>query len=81
VAHASHNEPLIGFMTAISEVIHSATAIEPFDTDEIRHQTIAAHARIQAAIVAGDAGPQSAGWRVTSALWRRARGAVPGRLS
>jgi GntR family transcriptional repressor for pyruvate dehydrogenase complex len=54
VALASRNEPLIGFMTAISEVIHSATALEPFDTDEVRGLTIAAHDRIQAAIAAGD---------------------------
>jgi DNA-binding FadR family transcriptional regulator len=54
VALASRNEPLIGFMSAISEVIHSATEGEPFDTDEVRGLTIAAHERIQAAIVAGD---------------------------
>ena len=55
VAGASHNVPLVGFMTAISAVIHSGTKIEPFDTDEVRRLTIAAHDRIQAAIVAGDA--------------------------
>jgi len=54
VALASRNEPLIGFMSAISEVIHSATEGAPFDTDEIRGLTIAAHERIQAAIVSGD---------------------------
>lgn len=55
VALASHNEPLIGFMSAISGVIHSATEPEPFDTDEVRGLTIAAHERIFAAIAAGDA--------------------------
>jgi GntR family transcriptional repressor for pyruvate dehydrogenase complex len=54
VARASRNEPLIGFMTAIAGVIHSATALEPFDTDEVRALTIAAHDRILAAISAGD---------------------------
>jgi GntR family transcriptional repressor for pyruvate dehydrogenase complex len=55
VANASHNEPLIGFMTAISAVIQSATENPQLDSDEVRRQTIAAHARIQAAIFAGDA--------------------------
>jgi DNA-binding FadR family transcriptional regulator len=54
VANASHNEPLIGFMTAISTVIQSATENPQLDSDEVRSQTIAAHARIQAAIEAGD---------------------------
>ncbi len=54
IADSSHNEPLIGFMAAISDVIHSSTKSEPFDTDDIRQLTIAAHERIQAAIIAGD---------------------------
>jgi DNA-binding FadR family transcriptional regulator len=54
VANASHNEPLIGFMTAISAVIQSATENPQLDSDEVRDQTIAAHERIQAAVVAGD---------------------------
>ena len=54
VAQASRNEPLIGFMSAIAGVIHAATDGEPLDTDEVRGLTIAAHERIQAAIVAGD---------------------------
>ncbi|HTJ65868.1 MAG TPA: FadR/GntR family transcriptional regulator [Alphaproteobacteria bacterium] len=54
VANASHNEPLIGFMTAISTVIQSATENPQLDSDEVRGQTIAAHERIQAAILAGD---------------------------
>jgi len=54
VALASHNEPLIGFMTAISDVIHSATELDPLDTDEVRGLTIAAHERIHAAIAAQD---------------------------
>jgi len=54
VALASHNEPLIGFMTAIAGVIHSATELDPLDTDEVRGLTIAAHKRIHAAIAAGD---------------------------
>jgi GntR family transcriptional repressor for pyruvate dehydrogenase complex len=54
VALASHNEPLIGFMSAISGVIRMATELDPFDTDEVRGLTIAAHERIHAAIAAGD---------------------------
>jgi GntR family transcriptional repressor for pyruvate dehydrogenase complex len=54
VALASHNEPLIGFMSAISGVIRTATELDPFDTDEVRGLTIAAHERIHAAIAAGD---------------------------
>ncbi len=55
VANASHNEPLVGFMTAISAVIQSATENPQLDSDEVRRQTIAVHDRIQAAIFAGDA--------------------------
>jgi GntR family transcriptional repressor for pyruvate dehydrogenase complex len=54
VVQASHNDPLIGFMIAISETIRSGTDIEPFDSDDVRRLTIAAHERIQAAIAAGD---------------------------
>jgi GntR family transcriptional regulator, transcriptional repressor for pyruvate dehydrogenase complex len=54
VANASHNEPLIGFMAAISTVIQSATENPLLDSDEVRDQTIAAHERILAAILAGD---------------------------
>src|SRR5262249_44880671 len=75
VALASHNEPLIGFMTAISDVIQSATALEPFDTDEVRGLTIAAHERIYAAIAAqdGDAAERRMG-RHVGAYGAKARG-------
>jgi DNA-binding FadR family transcriptional regulator len=54
IALASRNEPLIGFMTAIADVIHAATKDDPFDSDDVRRETIAAHDRILAAIVVGD---------------------------
>lgn len=50
VARASGNELLIGFMSALSEAIYTATDIEPFLSPDIRALTAKAHARITDAI-------------------------------
>jgi DNA-binding FadR family transcriptional regulator len=54
LAVASHNEILRGFIVAISNLIHKASAIEDFASDEIRAAVIKAHRRILDAIVAKD---------------------------
>lgn len=54
VVRASHNEPLIAFMTAISRPIHAATEIRSVNTDEIRHAVIRAHERVLQAIIDRD---------------------------
>jgi DNA-binding FadR family transcriptional regulator len=54
VTHASHNELLISFMTALSHAINAATEIETLDSDEIRAATNRAHERIYMAIRDGD---------------------------
>ena len=51
VADASGNLLLSTFIKSISDLIHQGTAIEAADTDEARDVVIAAHQRIQAAIV------------------------------
>jgi DNA-binding FadR family transcriptional regulator len=51
---ASHNEILRGFIVAISSLIHKASALEDFASDEIRAAVIKAHRRILDAIVAKD---------------------------
>ncbi|MET9387754.1 FCD domain-containing protein [Streptomyces sp. NPDC002928] len=50
VARASGNELLIGFMSALSRSIYSATDIEHFLDDDIRQVTAQAHARVAQAI-------------------------------
>lgn len=52
---ASHNELLVALMKVLSEVIDRTTAIEAFDSDEVRAATLRIHRRILAAIVDGDA--------------------------
>lgn len=55
VVHASHNELLIAFMTAIAEAIRTTTAEDSFNSDKVQQDTLRAHARILDAIVARDA--------------------------
>jgi DNA-binding FadR family transcriptional regulator len=55
VVHASHNELLIAFMTAIAGAVHAATAEDNFNSDEVQQDTLRAHARILDAILARDA--------------------------
>lgn len=55
VIRASHNDLLVALMNVLSEVIARATAIEAFDSDEVRAATLQIHRRILAAIVDGDA--------------------------
>lgn len=62
VVHASHNELLIAFMTAIGEAVHAATEADNFNSDEVRKATLFAHERIIDAIVARDA--EAAGRRM-----------------
>jgi GntR family transcriptional regulator, transcriptional repressor for pyruvate dehydrogenase complex len=54
LALASHNEILQAFIVAISNLIHQASAIEDFASEEIRAAVIKAHRRILDAIVAKD---------------------------
>ncbi|MFF3492147.1 FadR/GntR family transcriptional regulator [Streptomyces sp. NPDC002795] len=54
VARASGNELLIGLMTALADAIHSATDIEHFLDDDIRHLTVRAHSRVNESIRARD---------------------------
>jgi DNA-binding FadR family transcriptional regulator len=55
VVRASHNELLVSFMEVLSAAIHQATAIEAFDSEEVRASTLKIHRAILDAIVAGDA--------------------------
>lgn len=55
IAVASHNELLRAFIVAISSMIHRASAIENFATDDVRAQVVKAHRRILDAIAAKDA--------------------------
>jgi DNA-binding FadR family transcriptional regulator len=54
VAHASHSALLIAFMEALGPRLHDPH-VESFVTSAMRPDVLAAHARVQAAIVAGDA--------------------------
>jgi DNA-binding FadR family transcriptional regulator len=54
VVHASHNELLIAFMTAIAQAVHAATEADNFNSDAVREATLRAHDRILDAIVARD---------------------------
>lgn len=54
VATASHNELLMGFMTALSNAIYSSTQNTAFVDDEVRKTTYRAHKTITDAIRAGD---------------------------
>src|ERR1700692_3902658 len=55
VAMASHNELLIGFMTALSHAIYSGTDNAAFVDDNVRAVTQRAHRSITNAIRSGDA--------------------------
>jgi DNA-binding FadR family transcriptional regulator len=55
IASASHNELLRAFLTASSNLIYKATAIDNFSTEDVRRQVIQAHRRILQAIAAKDA--------------------------
>jgi DNA-binding FadR family transcriptional regulator len=55
VARASHNELLVRFMNVLSNAIHDATALEAFDSPDVRASTLRIHRGILAAIVDGDA--------------------------
>lgn len=55
VARASHNELLIGFMTALSQAIYTGTENAAFIDENVRAVTARAHRSITAAIRSGDA--------------------------
>ena len=55
VARASHNELLVRFMNVLSNAIHDATALEAFDSADVRASTLRIHRGILAAIVDRDA--------------------------
>jgi DNA-binding FadR family transcriptional regulator len=55
IASASHNELLRAFLTASSNLIYKATAIDNFSTEDVRRQVIQAHRRILEAIAERDA--------------------------
>ena len=55
VVRASHNALLISVMEVLAHAIHEATAIEAFNSDDVRHATLAIHRAILDAIAAGDA--------------------------
>src|SRR5690606_19088694 len=50
VAHASHNELLMGFMTALSSAIYDSTDNKGFVNEEVRSTAVNAHQRINEAI-------------------------------
>jgi GntR family transcriptional regulator, transcriptional repressor for pyruvate dehydrogenase complex len=54
VAEASHNELLIGFISALSEAIYLSTDNQRFVSAEVRSQTVRAHEAVTAAIKAQD---------------------------
>jgi GntR family transcriptional regulator, transcriptional repressor for pyruvate dehydrogenase complex len=62
VAVASHNELLIGFMSALSQAIYAGTADEAFIDAEVRAVTSTAHRMITSAI--RDRDPATAGRRM-----------------
>lgn len=63
VANASHNELLMGMMTALSRAIYTATENEGFITDTVRSTTLRAHRSITRAIREQD--PEAALRRMT----------------
>lgn len=54
VVRASRNELLISIINVLSNAIHEATAIEAFDSPEVREATLKIHRSILAAIRDGD---------------------------
>ncbi len=55
VVRASHNDLLIGFMEVLSNAIHQETALDAFDSPQVRAATLKIHRSIFNAITAGDA--------------------------
>jgi GntR family transcriptional regulator, transcriptional repressor for pyruvate dehydrogenase complex len=55
IARASHNELLIRFMNVLSNAIHEETALDAFDSPQVRSSTLKIHRGILNAIIAGDA--------------------------
>ncbi len=55
VVRASHNDLLIGFMEVLSNAIHQETALDAFDSPQVRAATLKIHRSIFNAIASGDA--------------------------
>ena len=55
VVRASHNDLLIGFMEVLSNAIHQETALDAFDSPQVRAATLKIHRSILNAIASGDA--------------------------
>ncbi|MFM9883188.1 MAG: FadR/GntR family transcriptional regulator [Burkholderiales bacterium] len=55
IVRASHNDLLIGFMEVLSNAIHQETALDAFDSPQVRAATLKIHRSILEAIIAGDA--------------------------
>jgi len=54
IVAASHNELLRGIIHSLSSMIHKVSAIESFDSDDVRKKVLHAHRRILEAIAAKD---------------------------
>jgi GntR family transcriptional repressor for pyruvate dehydrogenase complex len=74
VAMASHNELLIGFMTALSQAIYAGTENAAFVDDNVRAVTARAHRSITKAIRSGDA--EAAGRRMRNHVHSYAKAAL-----
>ena len=74
VAMASHNELLIGFMTALSHAIYTGTENAAFVDDKVRADTQRAHRSITAAIRGGD--PDTASRRMRGHVHTYAKAAL-----
>jgi GntR family transcriptional repressor for pyruvate dehydrogenase complex len=74
VAMASHNELLIGFMTALSHAIYTGTENAAFVDDNVRTVTARAHRSITKAIRSGDA--EAAGRRMRNHVHSYAKAAL-----
>jgi GntR family transcriptional repressor for pyruvate dehydrogenase complex len=74
VAMASHNELLIGFMTALSQAIYTGTENAAFVDDNVRTVTARAHRSITKAIRSGDA--EAAGRRMRNHVHSYAKAAL-----
>src|SRR5271155_3435482 len=74
VAMASHNELLIGFMTALSHAIYTGTENAAFVDDKVRADPRRAHRSIPAAIRSGD--PDTASRRMRGHVHSYAKAAL-----
>jgi GntR family transcriptional regulator, transcriptional repressor for pyruvate dehydrogenase complex len=74
VSMASHNELLIGFMTALSQAIYTGTENAAFVDDNVRAVTARAHRSITKAIRSGDA--EAAGRRMRNHVHSYAKAAL-----